>query len=1013
LKITYPSSIAARITLCFLALGLSSEAQTAVAPRMLLRQEALTTWTTEQGLPQDFISSIQQTPDGFLWIGTCSGLARFDGLHFRTFARDAPSALRGCINSLEVDSEGLLWVGTYQGLFVYQHQVFHPVLNHGNTVAGVVQIVRRSRGGVWVRTVSGLLYAVPQAAENYPLPVATQAVEDIAEDASGSLWAVFPDRVLVLRDGRGGGAEIAATYSSPNVKLVYAAPDGRVLISDWHTISVFQNRRFMPISGFGNHTFIRMLLDHKGRIWLASGGPEGIIRGDHGTVERLDKETGLTTDDARVLFEDRDGDLWIGTVAGLQRLHEGTFTSFTERDGLKSSHEQFDAVFEDASGSIWIGSSTDGVAEWNGDRWRVYGHKDGVSQGQVRGFAAGDGKPLISIGGSGIYAWTERKSMGRFERLANVPNDYITSPVRGKDGSLWFSVAKKGVFRRRGDKLTIYGKEDGLTDDTVWCLTVDANGDMWAGASTGVFRFQGEHWSRITNSRPVFGILRVGDGGTFLATAAGLIYNRGSIHWTISEQEGLPSDTVLGVLEDDYGDVWLTTAAGICRIPHRQIELLDRRESSTVSPERFTTADGLRSRSVLPLGQETLVRARDGRLWFATTFAPAVAAPGAGEPPAPHALLDEIAVDDRSLSPTETTVAPGRHRITFRFTAPNFVAPEQTRFRYRLMGWDTQWVDGGLAREASYVGLSPGRYTFEVQALGRTGLPGPVSMGSSIELRPYFWQTRLFLFAMLIAAFALVAEITRRRTSAHAERMNMRFQERASERERIALQIHDTFVQDLVGTALQLELLGLQFDEDPAVARNGLRQLTGRLRGIIARSREIVSNLHSMASTDEDLIDLLHKIEFEFRVAALPTYSVGSEGIPSRLPPFVRDEIYRVCREAVANAFRHADANQVTVSVGFGVGELKVCVSDDGVGMSRDVLRHGKPGHFGLSGMRTHADRIGATLNIQSASGEGTTVSLILLRRKMHRPRQLYSSFKRAFLRERQNTEFEHPFDMN
>jgi len=209
-----------------------------------------------------------------------------------------------------------------------------------------------------------------------------------------------------------------------------------------------------------------------------------------------------------------------------------------------------------------------------------------------------------------------------------------------------------------------------------------------------------------------------------------------------------------------------------------------------------------------------------------------------------------------------------------------------------------------------------------------------------------------------------------------AEKLNLRFQERSAERERIALQIHDTFIQDLTGTALQLELVGLQLEEDPRVAQLSLTSLAARMREMVARSRDIVSNLHSMAGPQFSLLDLLTYVEAEFRLTDAPVYKLSSIGAARDLHPFLRDEVYSICREAIANAFRHAAANTIEVKIAFLPRKLTVTIVDDGLGMSESIRRGGRAGHFGLSGMQTHARRIDGTLQLESAPGCGTRVTL-------------------------------------
>jgi signal transduction histidine kinase len=338
--------------------------------------------------------------------------------------------------------------------------------------------------------------------------------------------------------------------------------------------------------------------------------------------------------------------------------------------------------------------------------------------------------------------------------------------------------------------------------------------------------------------------------------------------------------------------------------------------------------------------------------------------------------VDGVAVDDAHIPAVKISIPPGRRRLVFTFTAPSFVAPEQMRFRYRMLGWKSEWVNAGALREASYMGLAPGSYSFEVQAANRVGEWGPVSQAVAVELEPFFWETQWFLAMVVVVVAAVLIEITRRRTLLRAERLNLRFQERSAERERIALQIHDTFIQDLTGTALQLELVGLQLEEDAKVAQLSLSNLAARMREMVGRSRDIVSNLHSMAGPQFSLLDLLTYVEAEFRLTDEPAYELSCEGVARVLHPFLRDEVYSICREAIANAFRHAGAGRIAVRLVFLPRKLVVTIADDGAGMSEAVRVSGRVGHFGLAGMQAHARRIDGSLRLESAPESGTKVTL-------------------------------------
>ena len=351
------------------------------------------------------------------------------------------------------------------------------------------------------------------------------------------------------------------------------------------------------------------------------------------------------------------------------------------------------------------------------------------------------------------------------------------------------------------------------------------------------------------------------------------------------------------------------------------------------------------------------------------------------------AILDSIVVDDREQPASNIVVAPGQHRITFVYTTPPVAAPEQLTFRYRLLGWDKDWIDAGSAREVSYTALRPGSYTFEVMAVNREGSFSSSPAAVVVRLRPFFWQTTWFLVLAICVAASLLIEITRRRTRLSAERMSLRLQERMAERERIAYEIHDTVIQDMTGATLQLELLGFHIGDQPEKAVELQELLARRMRETVTRSRNMVRNLHSTAVMQYSLVEVLRHAEAEFRLAELPEFELTSVGEARPVNPLVRDEVFRICREALANAFRHASARMVRVTVRFLPKVLEVEISDDGEGMDDETLLHGRPGHFGLPGIRAHAQRIGATIAIESSRGTGTR---IVLRIAARGPRRLW-----------------------
>src|SRR5579859_823087 len=940
----------------------------ACAAEESLRQNDLTTWTTDQGLPQNFIRSIAQTSDGFLWAGTMSGLARFDGLHFRGFGKDGSPDLQGNIAGLAPDAGGGLWVATATGLLHYQNRRFEPISMPGRAHYRVDAMARCRDGEVWIYGEGKLARSRNNQLEFVESPSDAHPLRDIAEGADRTLWIADGEAVFAVAHN----AKVVR-YALSGARMVYTDDFGDVFAGDGHGLFRFDGKDFRRVSNPGLGNFVGILVDHQRRLWMASGGLHGVSRKSEARTEILTTAGGLASDDVRSVFEDRNRDIWLGTIAGLQRLHQGIFTTYSAVLGLSHGRSQLDSVFQQKDGRIWVGSLEGGVAEWTNGQWHRYGRAEGLPPGQVRGFAEDGEKPAIAISDYGIFVFRR----GKFSRLSSIPAGYINAPVRTPDGALWFSVPHRGLYQYKEGRVTHFGENEGVPDDSIWSLAMDAGGDIWVGSGNQLLRWSQFRFQEVlTSPSPILCMLWPRHESLVLGTLNGLLFHSANGDRLLTQKDGLPGDTVLDVVGDGQDNLWIATTRAIARISHAEWTAYANGKAEHVDPVVYTGVDGLKSNTVLPLNQVSALRAQDGRIWFPTARGLSVVDPNLAPEPAVQAVIDSVVVDDREQAFGPLIVAPGQHRITFTYTTPPTVAVEQFRFRYRLTGWDRNWVDAGTARAVSYTGLTPGSYVIEVIAVNREGVSSASSAVTTLRLRPFFWQTGWFIGLMILAFAAILVEITRWRTRLNAERLSLRFQERAAERERIAYQIHDTVIQDMIGTALQLELLGFQIADQPETASNSLDSLARRLRETIARSRNMVGSLHSTAVVQYSLVEVLRHAEAEFRLAELPTFELISEGRARPIHPLVRDEVYRICREALANAFRHANAQSVNVIVRFMPEALVVEITDDGVGMDDETRLHGRPGHFGLPGMQAHALRIGANVSIMSSLGQGTRIRL-------------------------------------
>ena len=961
----YPSQLLLCVLLCPLAIsGKLCFAQTAVP----LKHAVVSTWTTDQGLPQNFISSLAQTPDGFIWVGTLTGLARFDGVSFRGFSKDGPAEMQDNICALFPDRENGLWICAANRLFHYRNGRFTSVQFADGRGYRIEAIGPASDGGVWIYAGGKLARTQRDRLQAVAYPANTSPAHSLAQTSDGTLWIADGAGVTSIQNG----SQAIDRYPLADAQSLYAAQDGTLYVGDGHKLFRYDGRTFVEVENPGLTNFVSVMVDRENRLWMASGGLRGLSRKSGDTVERLTASDGLASNDVRTMLEDASGDVWIGTIAGLQRLHRGIFTTLVLPPSSGGQQPQIDAVFGQKNGAIWAGTVEDGAYRWLNGGWQQFGVAQGLPRGQIRGFFEDGAMPSVAISDYGIFAWNGK----RYAKLPSIPHGYISTPAIAGDGSLWFHMVHGGVARLQNGHVQMINSNPGHDGDQALSVMVDPSGTPWAGTSSALERWTGAQFQTMFESPASVLSVEWVHGGMAIGTMHGLVLrsDSGTAH-TLTQDDGLPGNTVLSLLKDSQEGLWIITTRAIARLPKQQWVDVMQGHTARVSPAIYTVTDGLKNNNVLPLNVVTAMRGSDGRVWIATPGGISALDPQLPKEASAQAIMDSVFVDEQQLPAANTTVQPGQHRITFRYTAPAGVAAAQTRFRYRLAGWDTHWIDAGAVREVSYTALRPGEYTFQVIAINREGQADSLPATIQLNLLPHFWQTTWFLTVAILCAAGVIVEVVRRRTHLLTERLTMRFEERVAERERIAYQIHDTLIQDLIGATLKLELVGFQIADRPRDAQHSVDELAGRMRDTIARGRHMVSSLHFTTVPQYDLVDVLQRAEAEFRMSDRPKFTLAHQGEPRPLHPLIRDEVYRICREALANAFRHSGAANVAVFVNFLPASLEVEIADDGHGMSEEIRLHGRPGHFGLRAMQAHALRIGATVAVASVP-QGTTVRL-------------------------------------
>jgi len=795
-----------------LALLLPAAAQ-GLNPELAITQYSHRAWKPEPvegALPQHSVFSIRQTHDGYLWLATQEGLARFDGVRFKVFNAQNTGQLRhNDVWTLLEDLDGALWIGTRGG---------------GLT---------RLKDGVFVN------FGREQG-------LSDDTIQALWQTADGSLWIGtrggglnrYKEGVVTVFTAKDG-------LSSNIIYALYGDRDGNLWIgTDGGGVSLLRDGAFTTLTtkqGLSDNTVYAFLQDRDGTVWI--GTSAGLNRWRDGRITVFGKHDGLSNDNIRSLYQDRDGNLWIGTDGGgLNRYARGRFTALTTRDGL--SNDNVGAIYEDREGSLWIGTDAGGLNRLKDNKFVSYGTPEGLVDNNARTVIEDhDGALWI-----GTWEGLARYHEGRFTSYTTrdgLSNNVVLSLAVGRDGAVWAGTLAGGLNRLQGGRFTHYGKAQGLSRGWVLALLEDRNGTLWAGTrSGGLNRLDNGRFRSFTTAdglgaNDVRYLLEARDGGLWIATLGGGLnrYKDGAFT-ALTRRDGLSSDLVLSVHEeadgtlwigtfggglnrlkdgkvtayttrdgllddsvyqilDDGRHLWLSSNHGVARIGKQELDDFAAGRSGRLQPATFGISDGMRSAECNGAHQPAGWKTRDGRLWFPTIQGITSVHPGRMPMNAlpPPVVIEELRVNGRGVPLGEgIELPPGRSRMDFQFTALSLLAPEKVQFRYRLEGYDDDWVQGGSGRSASYTNLPPGRYTFRVAASNNDGVWNEQGAALTFEQTPYFYQRRAF-YAVYALALALAVAAGMR-----LQRRRVR-QLQARERELLQLMYERQVAEDALKTA--------------------------------------------------------------------------------------------------------------------------------------------------------------------------------------------------------------------
>ncbi len=967
---------AATTLLCPLVKGLDGHGD-----RWTARDHGIDFWREGEGLPQSRIRAIVQTRDGYLWLGTDSGLVRFNGSSFTAFTVDTGSLRDNEVWSIQEDDEGGLWIGTYGGgLTLLKDGKFNTFTTADGLPDDVISELDKDRdGNIWVGSARG--------AARYSNGVFTRfstgdgltdnSVTALCADSSQGILLATGKHLHRFIDGKFYATHGLVEASDGELDHLVSSSDGSVwlgfrnaIVKKWKNGSV---STFKPPEHFKGG-INQLYEDAHGTLWLAQ--QEWLARFRDGKFESVPLADGSGTSLGVVysVFIDREDNVWIGfQSSGLARLTTKQLFTISAADGLPNTSTR--SVFEDSRGTLWIGTVNGLVGYKNGHK-STYLSLDGSSIGAVRSLAE-DADGNIWIGADQellILTNGKLRKLPGWSRASEIRVIY-----RDPKGHMWVGTNGEGLFEFASAKSAArhYGTQDGLAGDQVRSILSDRNGALWISTqSQGICKYsngtfvtyttrQGLASNRVTASH------EDEEGALWFATRGGLSRFKDGKFFTYTTESGMLVNFVYSMLDDDRGNFWFSCAQGLFRVSKAELRDFADGKVSRLNSVDYGVRDGMKTRAGNVGDQPTAWKTTDGSLMFCSLNGVIVVDPNrlhsSGLIPPVH--LEKVVINKQPQQLTNDSQMPvGQGEVEIHYAALSYTAPEKVRFKYMLEGFDKEWVDAGARRFAYYANLPPGQYRFRVVAGHIDGPWNEAGTSIAFYLQPRFYQTSIFVIIVAATLLLLAGLLYRLRMI----ELKARYSAVLGERNRIAREIHDTLAQNLAGIALQLDSVNMETPDIPTSLRNRLDQTCNLVRYSLSEARRAVSDLRSDNLERHELEAELPQIAARMASSANAEANVQVVGTPRRLNPTIEKNLLRIFQEALANAVKHAGAHKIDIELRYGSDCLMLSVRDDGSGFDTEKIIPLGVGHYGLTGMRERAERIGGRLTLKSKLGEGT-----------------------------------------
>lgn len=951
-------------------------------------QYQIQTWTTDEGLPQNTVSSILQTPDGYLWMTTLDGLVRFDGVRFTIFNKhNTVDFATNRLGQLVQSPNGDLWFGTESDFVMRYHagRFMIYALSAGkspnNSIGNLIldnngSPVAFSNAGIFRWNGENFVPFTALAGENHK--------SSVWWSKSGAFW-----------------------YSNENI--LHRLKDGK--------ISDFQ------LPGDKNTTYIvKLFEDSRGRLWM--GTRAGLFVVENENLKTYTMADGLPSNDAKPSAEDRDGNIWIVTIGGVAIITpDGKISTVTTAQGLSENYST--TVFQDREGGIWVGTFHRGLNHLTKQTIQFYSVKDGLAAAVVHPVYQLSNTDIV-LGGGSLTRHHDHQFSHFSEKEKSIPNA-ATAIAQDRTGRIWFGHWSGAYYYENGkfkDFTERLGQKTSIVD-----IHEDESGVLWFASNVGLFRYQNDVVTLLTNaqnlvSNDVKVIHESPDGTLWFGTYGGLSKFRDGVFTSYTTAEGLSSnqvrslyedsegtlwigsydggltrlragkftpytsydglfnDGVFQIIEDGRGNLWMSCNRGIYRVAKQQLNDFADGKITRLNSTVYGKADGLLETECNGGQQPAGIKAHDGKLWFPTQGGVAVIDPEniPTNPFAPPVVIESAEVDNNTVSISESIkIEPGKNNLEINYTGLSFIKSELLSFRYKLEGLDDEWIEVGTRRTAYYSYLPPGDYNFRVIAANSDGVWNTQGASVKVIVKPPYYRTWWFLILSL--TMILVAAYLLYRWRINRLKRDRQLQEKFShelltsqetERQRVAAELHDGLGQSLL-VIKNRALLGKMASHDKIESHEQFEEISRASSQALEEVREIAYNLRpyhldrlGLTQSLKAMLDSINDsttIDFGYDIMPL-------EGV---FPKNEEVMVYRIIQECINNIIKHSEASQASILIHQSRNGLTMTIEDNGRGFT-PMLPQRTKGGFGLIGLEERVRILGGTLLIRSETDNGTTI---------------------------------------